>query len=118
MDPQDLRHLCDVHMEVLKDELYKVKSKVKPGHVLDTLIAEHEKLKEFLTELEQINFDDFKQNVDASAKYIVFNLRDHIYKENYILYPTALDALQEKELWGDMKNRCDQIGYCGFTPKN
>lgn len=198
MNPQDLRHLCDIHMEVLKDELEKIKTKIAPGHVLDTLIAEHEILKEFLTELEEINFniqklsnkdeepelfeallkvanhildaenhhrreedvlflelekrditgpprimrmehddlrarkkvlkeaaenvdhmdfDEFKKVVDDAAKYIVFNLRDHIYKENYILYPTALDAIDDEELWKDMKERCHKVGYCGFTPK-
>lgn len=197
MNPQDLRHLCDIHMEVLKDELDKVKTRIQPGHVLDTLIAEHEKIKEFLTQLEEINFniqklnapdedriltsklvivaenlldaenhhkreedvlfpemekrnitgptrimrmehdelrekkrmlkeaasnvnnmdfDTYKARVDEVAKYIVFNLRDHIYKENYILYPTALDAIQDKDLWEDMKIRCDMVGYCRFTP--
>ncbi|MDF2674397.1 MAG: histidine kinase [Clostridiales bacterium] len=197
MNPQDLRHLCDIHMEVLKDELDKVRTKIEPGHVLDTLILEHEKIKGFLTELEEINFNiqklkspdenreltsklvvvadnlldaekhhkreedvlfpelekrnitgptrimrmehdelrarkrllketsgalesmdfgTYKAKIDEAAKYIVFNLRDHIYKENYILYPTALDAIQDSVLWEDMKNRCDKIGYCGFTP--
>lgn len=197
MNPQDLRNLCDIHMEVLKDELDKVRTKIEPGHVLDTLIAEHEEIKGFLTQLEEINFniqklkradedraltskliitaenlldaenhhkreedvlfpemekrnitgptrimrmehdelrarkrllketaekvdimdfDSYKAKVDEAAKYIVFNLRDHIYKENYILYPTALDAIQDKELWKDMKNRCDKVGYCSFTP--
>lgn len=197
MNPQDLRHLCDIHMEVLKDELDKVKTRIQPGHVLDTLIAEHEKIKGFLTQLEEINFniqklnapdedriltsklvivaenlldaenhhkreedvlfpemekrnitgptrimrmehdelrekkrmlkeaasnvnnmdfDTYKARVDEVAKYIVFNLRDHIYKENYILYPTALDAIQDKDLWEDMKIRCDMVGYCKFTP--
>jgi DUF438 domain-containing protein len=195
MNPQDLRHLCDIHMEVLKDELDKVRTKIEPGHVLDTLIVEHEKIKGFLTELEDTNFniqkleshdenkellsklaviaynlldaenhhkreedvlfpelekrnitgptrimrmehdelrarkrllkeiaekvnsmdfESFKSKVDEVAKYIVFNLRDHIYKENYILYPTALDALQDKALWEDMKKRCDNIGYCSL----
>lgn len=197
MNPQDLRNLCDIHMEVLRDELDKVRTKIEPGHVLDTLIAEHEEIKGFLTQLEEINFniqklkradedrmltskliivaenlldaenhhkreedvlfpemekrnitgptrimrmehdelrarkrllketaekvdimdfDTYKAKVDEAAKYIVFNLRDHIYKENYILYPTAFDAIQDKELWKDMKNRCDKVGYCSFTP--
>lgn len=198
MNPQDLRHLCDIHMEVLKGELDKIKTKIEPGHVVDTLIIEHDKILEFLTELEEINskiqklesydssleefealktvafnildaenhhqreeqvlfaemedreitgptrimrmehddlrakkkflkqaaeevsqleFNEFKKKVDDTAKYIIFNLRDHIFKENYILYPTAIESITEKETWEDMKRRCDEIGYCGFTPK-
>ncbi len=56
MNPEDLRHLCDIHMEVLSDELVKLKKKIEPGHMLDTLIVEHEKIKEFLTEIEALNF--------------------------------------------------------------
>jgi DUF438 domain-containing protein len=198
MNPQDLRHLCDIHMEVLKGELDKIKTKIEPGHVVDTLIAEHDKILGFLTELEEINFkiqklesydssleefealktvvdnildaenhhkreeqvlfaemedreitgptrimrmehddlrakkkflkqtaeevsqlefNEFKEKVDDTAKYIIFNLRDHIFKENYILYPTAIESIKEKEIWKAMKRRCDEIGYCGFTPK-
>ncbi|WP_373470684.1 DUF438 domain-containing protein [Carnobacterium alterfunditum] len=198
MNPQDLRHLCDIHMEVLKDELDKIKTKIEPGHVVHTLIAEHDKILEFLTQLEEINFkiqksesydnaleqiealktvtfnildaenhhqreekvlftemedrqitgptrimrmehedlrskkeflkvaaeeasnsnfNEFKEKVDDTSKYIIFNLRDHIFKENYILYPTAIEAIQGKETWQDMKRRCDEIGYCGFTPE-
>ncbi|MBN1038770.1 MULTISPECIES: DUF438 domain-containing protein [Clostridium] len=198
MNPQDLRHLCDIHMEVLRGELDKIKTKLEPDHVLYTLISEHDKILEFLTELEEINFkiqklksynsgseefealktvvnnildaenhhqreekvlfvemedrkitgptrimrmehddlrakkkflkqtaeevyqlefNEFKEKVDDTAKYIVFNLRDHIFKENYILYPTAIETIKEKEIWKDMKKKCDEIGYCGFTPK-
>jgi DUF438 domain-containing protein len=197
MNPQDLRNLCDIHMEVLSDELVKLKRKIEPGHMLDTLLIEHEKIKDFLTELESVNlqiqslksrnekpdlfiklghlannildaekhhkreedilfpelekrnitgptrimrmehddlrkrkrllketankaeimdFNEYKAKVDELAKYIVFHLRDHIYKENYILYPTAIDALNDKELWAEMKCKSDKIGYCPFTP--
>jgi Uncharacterized conserved protein len=199
MNPQDLRHLCDIHMEVLSDELEKLKKKIEPGHMLETLILEHEKIKEFLTELEELNFkiqklgsyeeapelfvqmvqlannildaekhhkreedvlfpelekrnitgptrimriehddlrsrkkllketaqntssDNFtesKAKLNEVSKYIVFQLRDHIYKENYILYPTAIDAIKEISLWKEMKVKCNVIGYCPFTPKN
>lgn len=197
MKPEDLRNLCDIHMEVLSDELVKLKKKIEPGHMLDTLIIEHEKIKEFLTELEALNlqiqnlssynenpdllitleeitenilsaekhhkreedvlfpelekrnitgptrimrmehddlrmrkellkeiaqtaknldFNESKAQIDELAKYIVFHLRDHIYKENYILYPTAVDAIKDKALWAEMKNMSDVIGYCPFTP--
>lgn len=197
MEPQDLRHLCDIHMEVLSDELVKLKKQLQPGHMLDTLIVEHEKIKDFLSELDKLNleiqsldkfegneeyfkrlaklaenildaenhhkreedvlfpelekrnitgptrimrmehddlrarkrilrdtakhteannFEESKKTIDEVSKYIVFHLRDHIYKENYILYPTAIDAIKDAALWEDMKNRADVIGYCGFTP--
>jgi len=198
MKPEDLRHLCDIHMEVLKGELDKIKTKIEPGHVVHTLIAEHDKILEFLTQLEEINtkiqkiesydnsleeieslktvvfnildaenhhqreekvlfaemedrkitgptrimrmehedlrskkellkvaaenvskltFNEFKEKADETAKYIIFNMRDHIFKENYILYPTAIESIKGKKIWQDMKKRCDEIGYCGFTPK-
>ncbi|MDP4091694.1 MAG: hemerythrin domain-containing protein, partial [Bacillota bacterium] len=63
-----------------------------------------------------MDFDECKKRIDELAKYIVFNLRDHIYKENYILYPTAIDALKDKDLWAEMKTKSDEIGYCPFTP--
>ncbi|MBS4538863.1 DUF438 domain-containing protein [Clostridium sp. D2Q-11] len=197
MKPEDLRHLCDIHMEVLKDELDKLKMKIDEGHVLYTLIAEHDEILGFLTELDSLNlriqdmdrydknsdefkrlkelslnilsaekhhqreedvlflemekrditgptrimkmehdelrerkhllkdlshgveymeFGEFKSKLDEVSKYIVFNLRDHIYKENYILYPTALESIDQIDAWDEMRNRCDDIGYCSFTP--
>lgn len=198
MNPEDLRHLCDVHMEVLSGELDKIKNEINPGHVVDTFIAEHDKILGFLTQLEELNFklqkiqgykdnleeikalnsvidnildaeshhqreekvlfleledrkitgptrimrmehedlrakkkalkeavenvsmldfNEFKEKIDQTSKYIVFNLRDHIFKENHILYPTAIESIKENEIWEDMKRRCDEIGYCSFTPK-
>jgi uncharacterized protein len=47
---------------------------------------------------------------------LIFNLRDHIYKENHILYPSSIETLTDKNLWVTMKQSCDKIGYCSFTP--
>lgn len=44
---------------------------------------------------------------------LTFKLRDHIFKENNILYPSALNELKE---WDTIKDECDEIGYCCFTP--
>lgn len=198
MEPSELRHLCDIHMEVLKDELEKLKSNISRGHVLDTLVEEHTKILELLDQLdavsdeiikmdkydrerkefgraleiiqgildaelhhkreedvlfpelekreitgptrimrlehdqlrekknrlkelikvvEYIDFEDFKANIQDLSKEICFELKDHIFKENYILYPTALEAIKDEEIWKCMRNKCDEIGYCPFTPK-
>ncbi|MGG5460960.1 DUF438 domain-containing protein [Clostridium sp. B9] len=198
MEPSELRHLCDIHMEVLKDELEKLKSNISRGHVLDTLVEEHTKilglldeldtvsneiikmdkydrerkefgraleiiqgildaelhhkreedvlfpelekreitgptrimrlehdqlrekksrLKELIKVVEYLDFEDFKVNIQDLSKEICFELKDHIFKENYILYPTALEAIKDEEIWKCMRNKCDEIGYCPFTPK-
>ncbi|AJG99964.1 hypothetical protein LF65_03402 [Clostridium beijerinckii] len=122
MNPQDLRHLCDIHMEVLKDELDKIKTKIKPGHVVDTFINEHEKILGFLTELEEINsriqksdnYDSCAKEFD-SLKTVIDNILDA--EKHHFLYPTAIEAIKDNEIWDDMKSRCDEIGYCSFTPK-
>lgn len=62
--------------------------------------------------------DYFKTQLDTLAKHIVFNLRDHIFKENHILYPTALEVLSDDSVWKDIKAKCDKIGYCPFSPKS
>lgn len=194
---EDLRHLCDIHMEVLKDELEMLRIKLSPDHVLTTLIKEHDEILKRLTLLDDINikiqkmdtynktaqefsmllntieeiigaephhkreedvlfpelesrkvtgptrimrmehdmlrekkhlirrlalnvsemdFQEFKNQLDEAVKYLVFNLRDHIYKENHILYPSSIDTLNDDNLWVEMKRACDKIGYCSFTP--
>lgn len=195
--PEDLRHLCDIHMEVLKDELEMLRIKLSPDHVLTTLIKEHDEILKRLTLLDDINikiqkmdtynstaqefsmllntieeiigaephhkreedvlfpelesrkvtgptrimrmehdmlrekkhfirglalkvsemdFEEFKNQLNEAVKYLVFNLRDHIYKENHILYPSSVETLNDDNLWVDMKRACDKIGYCSFTP--
>lgn len=195
--PEDLRHLCDIHMEVLKDELELLRIKLSPDHVLTTLIKEHDEILKRLALLDDINikiqkmdtynktaqefsmllntieeiigaephhkreedvlfpelesrkvtgptrimrmehdmlrekkhlirglalkvsemdFQEFKNQLDEAVKYLVFNLRDHIYKENHILYPSSIDTLNDDNLWVEMKRACDKIGYCSFTP--
>ena len=64
-----------------------------------------------------IGFDDFKERLDQLAKELVYELKDHIFKENYILYPTALEAIESADKWKEMRVKCDEIGYCPFTPQ-
>lgn len=196
MKPEDLRNLCEIHMEVLEGELEKTKAQVNQGHMLYTLFAEHDSILGFLKDLESVNhkiqdmkelkedtiefvtlrnladklletekhhqreeevlfiemekrgvtgptrimkmehddmrqrkqkikelaynmegldFKEFKTQLDEAAKYIVFHLRDHIFKENYILYPSALETIKENAIWDQMKEACNEIGYCSFT---
>ncbi len=197
LSPEDLKHLCSIHLEIIKDEVEKLKKSLKSGHVIHTLICEHEMILDFLDKLEEtnqsiqnmetynsekeefrrlayfaehlihaephhqreedvlfpkleekglygppkimrmehedlrrrkkeilelaenvekMNFDEFKKKLDAAVKFIVPTLRDHIFKENNILYPAAVELISNEKTWDKMKQDCDTIGYCCFTP--
>ncbi len=53
--------------------------------------------------------EEIKELID----FLVFELRDHIFKENNILYPTALEELGD---WEAIRKEGDKIGYCTFLP--
>src|SRR5574343_540548 len=40
--PEDLRHLCSAHMEMMGGELAAMKAKLPLGHVIYTFVIEHE----------------------------------------------------------------------------
>jgi len=197
LKPEDLRHLCSAHLEILKDGLPQ-RANLPVGHMIDTFQKEHEEILSFLDKLEGVNqkiqkmkdykaedkewlelkhiaehllgaephyqreeqilfpalekrgvfgppqimkrehedlrthkhelkrlitgvsrlgLNDLKKQLDGNIKFLVFNLREHIFKENNILYPTALEVITEPEIWQGMKVAADKIGYCCFTPK-
>lgn len=197
LDPQELRDLCAVHLEMMRDQLEDLKASLPPGHVVHTLMREHEYILEFLDELERINrtvqeleayepdreewtrlkhiaqhlveaephhqreedvlfpklealgvtgpprimrmehvdlrhhkhelqdlsrnvadmdFATFKKELKRVANFLVFHLRDHIFKEDSILYPTAVDLIKDESVWEQMHDQADRIGYCCFTP--
>ncbi|MGL4742017.1 MAG: DUF438 domain-containing protein [Sarcina sp.] len=195
MDPSKLRNLCALHMEVLGEGLENLKNNIEKGHMLDTLILEHDEIEKLLDKLEGLNvqiqnsqtaneeifkeleevsqlildaelhhkreedvlfveleklgvtgptrvmkeehvslrekkehinkisknypkikFEMVKVKLNNLIPALCFELRDHIVKENHILYPTAYDTIISKEKWDEMIERCDEIGYCPFTP--
>ncbi len=62
------------------------------------------------------DFAAFQTEVDEIARFIAENLREHIYKENAVLYPAALRLITGDADWEVIKEKCDAIGYCCFTP--
>lgn len=199
VDPAALGHLCAAHLEVMADDLDKMKAQIPENHPIAVLVAEHDEILKFLTELEQLNqriglaksaeqlpdkffgqlkhlahhlvaaekhhqreeevlfpqlekygvygppqimvmehtalrtlkkelnkmaesekigdFDKFKEKFSNLSRELVTNLRDHIFKENNILYPTALKVVP-KAKWKKIGVDADKIGYCCFTPKH
>jgi len=73
-----------------------------------------EELKEFAVTGKEMYFSEFQQQLDAIVDFIIKNLRQHIEKENNILYPQAL-AMIHPEMWELVQQEWDYIGYISLT---
>jgi PAS domain S-box-containing protein len=62
-------------------------------------------------------FQDFANQLEEAAMSLAEMLSNHFYKENNILFPTALKVIEENE-WRDIRHQFDEIGYCSFTPES
>ncbi|NPV52676.1 MAG: DUF438 domain-containing protein [Firmicutes bacterium] len=75
-----------------------------------------QELLELVRRVNSMDYEEFKHRLREIASFIVFHLRDHIFKENTILYPAAYRAIREPGAWSQIARKCDEIGYCCFTP--
>ncbi len=77
-----------------------------------------ERIKELLSTLDSPNesYQDFAEHIDSLILYIVDLKSNHIYKENKILYPSAITKLTEDE-WNEIWEQMDEMGYASFTPE-
>jgi len=77
-----------------------------------------EKKKELNTLTKNLNtlkFQDFKEQLREIAGALSTFLSSNFFKENNILFPTALQVITDNE-WKEIRKEFDEIGYCCFTP--
>jgi len=85
--------------------------------------TEHDQIREIerslyrLGDREEMGFQAFAKRLDEVALSLGEMLSSHFYKENNILFPTALDVIGEDE-WKDVRQQFDELGYCPFTPES
>jgi PAS domain S-box-containing protein len=85
--------------------------------------TEHTRLREekkhfhrLLQDYDKMDFEDFKAQLCKVATTLYEILSSHFFKENNILFPTAIQVVTEQE-WTDARREFDEIGYCCFTPE-
>jgi PAS domain S-box-containing protein len=119
------KHLMEVEKHNAREEnvLFPYLEKHGISEPPAVMWAEHNELKEKKKQLlklseshDRIAFKDFAEHLVDIGGYITEALPSHIYKENHILYPAALQAIGDDE-WREIRNQCDELGYCCFTPK-
>lgn len=64
-----------------------------------------------------LDFPAWRREVVELGGYLNRELASHIFKEDNILYQMALQAFTREE-WGQVREECDRIGYCCFSPEN
>jgi len=93
---------------------------VEPPQIFKEDHVEFKAKKRLLSEMamdpEKKSFPEFLTEVTPLVEFLVKNLEEHIYKEDKILYPIALETL-DKEEWPAVRKKFDSIGYCCFAPK-
>lgn len=87
------------------------------------MTMEHETIREFKHKLKDISnnyqnlsWDETKSIINNTSTGLCQMLSDHIQKENQMCYPMAFQGIPEEHVWQEIKNKCDKIGYCSFTP--
>jgi len=84
---------------------------------------EHDKIRGLKKSLQNIHanrqnmtIQEFKEALTKISDSILETVSNHFYKENNILFPTAMRVIGEDE-WMDIRSQFDELGYCSFTPE-
>jgi hemerythrin-like domain-containing protein len=85
---------------------------------------EHEELRALKARLVELSlgltrergFQETAKAFAGVAGSLASLLREHIRREDEVLYPVSLEEIDEAT-WDSMKAHCDRIGYCPFTPE-
>jgi len=81
----------------------------------DQIREKKKQLKTLTEKISPANFQTFKEELEEIAAAMQNLLSSHFYKENNILFPTALRVISNEE-WRQIREEFDHIGYCCFTP--
>lgn len=111
-EPHHAREEAVIFPELAKRGLDKAIAAMESEH--EELRAKKRELRALAERAATLPFAEFRRTLDELAEFIVYDLSDHIHKENHIIYPAAVRLVREKELWPELKKRCDEIGYCRF----
>ncbi len=65
----------------------------------------------------EMEFNDFVTKLKEVSIYLIDMLSGHFFRENNILFPTALKVISKNE-WLEARKEFDEIGYSEYIPEN
>jgi DUF438 domain-containing protein len=78
------------------------------------LSERYKKLQKLVWRIDVMGFNDFKTQLEDLVSYLLIAIRIHIFIESNIIFPLAIEVINDSQVWRRMKETCDQIGYCGY----
>ena len=78
------------------------------GGPIGMMLLEHAAKRDYLAKMREALQKNDKIKLKEKTQAMISLLREHIYKEDNILYPCAQDALTEEELAG-LASQCEKI---------
>ena len=83
--------------------------------------TEHTYIRIALADLEKLikgfgefELGEFKVRLARVVQFLSSAMREHIFWEDHILYPVAMEIVEDEKIWDRMKHICDELGYCGL----
>jgi DUF438 domain-containing protein len=80
-------------------------------HLTLTLSAENLMKLVILAENDIIEPEKLRSNLDEFASTIITTGREHILNEDKILYPIAVQLIEDPKEWQRIRALCDEVGY-------
>jgi len=120
-----IKHLIESESHYLREEnvLFPYLEKHGVTEPPAVMWMEHDKIRDakkqlqnLRSKLSELSPKEFTEKLSELAILLSDLLSNHFYKENKILFPTALKVIEEQE-WGEIREQFDDIGYCCFTPQ-
>ena len=78
------------------------------GGPIGMMLIEHATKRDYLVKMREALRENNNIKLKENTQAMISLLRDHIYKEDNVLYPCAQDVLTEEELSG-LASRCEKI---------
>ena len=71
-------------------------------------------LVKLVTGFRRIRFSVFKSRLSSLVHYICPAMKEHLFHEDHVLFPLAVEIINDPAIWKNLKRICDEIDYCGI----
>lgn len=118
-----LEHLnaMEEHMDRENDVIFPVLKRQGWESLCRSVENEHVYLRMAIQDLVKLliafrntSFTVFRDQLASLTRYLCPALREHMFHEDRVLFPLAVEMIKDPELWKKLKTVCDEIDYCGI----